>query len=395
MEKKLKILHYIAVYAPAWQFGGPVLSVSQLCEGLADLGHHVEVFTSNAGLSDRPESPVNQPIVRNGVKVTYFQQQAGLGINCPDMEQAVIARAKEFDIIHITGVWQRTSAAACKAAKSQGIPYVISPRGALGPYSWGQKTIKKVLYYLWQERFNVTNASAIHYTSKQELEECRWLKLSGMPFIVPNGLDTQFWQPNPEAAKAWRESQNFSEDDFILLNVGRLHHKKGLDLLPQALAPLRHLNWRMVFVGGDDDGTKAKLQQQFQSANLSDKVVFLERCEPKDLPAIYSAANLFLLPSRHENFGNVVVEALACGCPVVISDKVGLHDEVADGGVGWVLPRVYAQWTQAIEDLIQFPAKTKELKLKSRVWIDDFFTSDKTSLTTINFYTQTIKNHYA
>jgi glycosyltransferase involved in cell wall biosynthesis len=395
MTKKLKILHYIPVYAPAWQFGGPVLSVSQLCEGLAALGHQVEVFTSNAGLNAQLECPVNQPIIRNGVKVTYFQQEAGIGIHCPDMEQAVIARAKEFDIIHVTGVWQRTSAVACKAAKSQGIPYVISPRGALGPYSWGQKTIKKILYYLWQERFNVTNASAIHYTSNQELEECRWLKLSGMPFIVPNGLDTQFWQPNLEAAKAWRKSQNFSENDFILLNVGRLHHKKGLDLLPQSLAPLRHLNWRMVFVGGDNDGTKAKLQKQFQSANLSDKVVFLERCEPKDLPAIYSAANLFLLPSRHENFGNVVVEALACGCSVVISDQVGLHDEVADGGVGWVFPRVSERWSQAIEELIQFPAKTKELKLKSRVWIDDFFTSNKTSLATVNFYTQIIQNHYA
>jgi len=75
----------------------------------------------------------------------------------------------------------------------------------------------------------------------------------------------------------------------------------------------------MIFVGSDDDGTQVKLQQQFQSANLSDRVLFLERCEPKELPVIYSAANLFVLPSRHENFGNVVVVSLACGCPVLIS----------------------------------------------------------------------------
>lgn len=385
MSKKLKILHYIPVYAPAWKFGGPVLSVSQLCEGLAAIGHEVEVFTSNAGLSNQTELLLNQPVIRNGVKVTYFTQEPGIGINCPGMEQAVKARAREFDIIHVTGVWQRTSGAACKAAKSQGIPYIVSPRGALGPYSWRQKTAKKVVYYLWQERFNMTNAAAIHYTSRQELEECRWLQLPAPAFIIPNGLDTKFWQPATDDAKVWRQSQNLREDDFILLNVGRLHHKKGLDLLPQALAPLRNLNWRMIFVGGDDDGTKAKLEQQFQAANLSQQVRFLKQCEPKQLPAIYSAANLFVLPSRHENFGNVVVEALACGCPVLISDKVGLHDEVAEGGIGWVRSQVAQEWTAAIQELIQSPSKLETLTSAS-TWVESVFSIEKTSLQMANYY---------
>ncbi|MEH1913986.1 glycosyltransferase [Nostoc sp.] len=391
MLRKLKILHYIPVYAPAWQFGGPVLSVSQLCEGLAALGHEVEVFTSNAGLNNQPELPLNQPVIRNGVKVTYFRQEPGMGIHCPGMEQAVTARAREFDIIHITGVWQRTSGAACKAAKHQGVAYVVSPRGALSPYSWQQKTAKKILYYLWQERFNMTNAAAIHYTSKQELQECLWLKLPGKSFIIPNGLNTEFWQPALEEAKIWRKSQNLSEDDFILLNVGRLHHKKGLDLLPQALAPLRNLNWRMVFVGGDDDGTKAKLQQQFQAANLSDRVIFLERCEPKKLPAIYSAANLFVLPSHHENFGNVVVEALACRCPVLISDKVGLHDEIIESGMGWVLPRVVKEWVDFISQVIRVPERLQPVKYSSRAWVESAFSIENTASQIVNYYLDIIK----
>ncbi|MHC5861906.1 glycosyltransferase [Nostoc sp.] len=389
--KNLKILHYIPVYAPAWEFGGPVLCISQLCEGLVDLGHEVEVFTSNAGLNNQPELPLNRPVIRNGVKVTYFQQEPGMGIHCPGMEQAVTARAKEFDIIHISGVWQRTSGAACKSAKQLGIPYIISLHGALSPYSWQQKTAKKILYYLWQERFNVTNAAGIHYTSKQELQECLWLKLPGKSFIIPNGLNTEFWQPALEEAKIWRKSQNLSEDDFILLNVGRLHHKKGLDLLPQALAPLQHLNWQMVFVGGDDDGTKAKLQQQFQAANLSNRVIFLERCEPKKLPAIYSAANLFVLPSHHENFGNVVVEALACRCPVLISDKVGLHDEIVESGMGWVLPRVVKEWVDFISQVIQFPERLQPVKYSSRAWVESAFSIENTASQIVNYYLDIIK----
>lgn len=390
MAKKLKILHYIPVYAPAWQFGGVVLCISQLCEGLVHLGHEVKVFTSNAGLNHQLEFPLNQPIIRNGVEVTYFAQQPGMGINCPGMEQAITARAREFDIIHISGVWQRTSGAACKAAKSQGVSYVTSLHGALGPYSWRQKTAKKVAYYLWKERFNVSNAIAIHYTTQQELKECQWLQLPGKAFVVPNGLDTKFWQPLLTQAKAWRHLQGFSEDDFLILNVGRLHHKKGLCLLPKALEPLRNLNWSMVFVGGDADGTKAKLQQQFQAANLSERVRFIDTCEPKHLPAIYSAANLFVLPSYHENFGNVVVEALACGCPVLISDGVGLHNEVAQAGVGWVRSRVANEWTTAIQELMQSPTTLQTLASASRTWVESVFSIEKTSQQMANHYLETI-----
>lgn len=391
ISKKLKILHYIPVYAPAWKFGGPVLSVSQLCEGLANLGHEVEVFTSNAGLENQTELPLNQPIIRNGVKVTYFVKEPGMGIHCPGMEQAVTARAKEFDIIHVTGVWQRTTQSACKTAKNQGIPYVSSPRGSLGPYSWRQKTAKKLAYYLLQDSFNLSNATAIHYTTKQELEECKWLRLPGQTFTVPNGLETKFWQSVPDEAKAWRKLQRFNEDDFVIMNVGRLHHKKGLDLLPKALAPIRSLNWKMVFVGGDDDGTKTKLMKQFQAANLLEQVRFLDGCKPKQLSAIYSAANLFVLPSRHENFGNVIVEALACECPVLISDKVGLHNEIAEAGMGWVRSRQAVEWTNAIRDLIQSPSQLQKVKSETRAWVEANFSIEKTSLLMANYYLQLIE----
>jgi len=390
MSKKLKILQYIPVYAPAWKFGGPILSVSQLCEGLVNLGHEVEVFTSNAGLENQPELPLNKQIIRNGVKVTYFQQKPGMGIHCPGMEQAVQERANEFDIIHITGVWQRTSGAACKTAKSQGIPYVVSPRGALGPYSWRQKTVKKTAYYFLQESFNIRNAVAIHYTTQQELEECKWLKLPGQTFIIPNGLDINFWQTATEKAKEWRKFQNFHEDDFIILNVGRLHDKKGLDLLPEALAPLKDLKWKMVFVGGDDDGTKSLLEDKFQAANILQKVTFIDRCEPKKLSIIYSAANLFVLPSRHENFGNVVVESLTCQCPVLISDKVGLHNEVTKAGMGWVRPRVVEEWTNLMKELMKSPSKLEKIASTSREWTKSIFSIEKTAQDMANNYIKVI-----
>lgn len=390
MARLLKILQYIPTYAPAWKFGGPILSVSQLCEGLVQLGHYVEVFTSTAGLENTPNIYPNQPTYRNGVTVTYFEQVPGMGIHCPGMEQAVQRKAQNFDLIHITGVWQRTSHAACQIAKRLGIPYVVSPRGALSPYSWSQKTPKKMMYYLWRERFNVMNATAVHYTAKQELEECRWLGLPGQPIIVPNGLDTDFWQPDPEGAKHWRQSHGLSQDEFVLLNVGRLHHKKGLDLLPVALAPLQDKPWKLVFIGDDNDGTKQQLQRQFHRAQLLERVLFLDACKPEQLPTVYSAANLFVLPSRHENFGNVVVEALACGCPVLISDQVGLHREVSAAATGWVLPRYPSIWTDALKRLLTSPDKVQIAVARTRPWVESEFTIHQTAFRMSKYYNEIV-----
>ena len=388
----MKILHYIPVYAPAWQFGGPILSVSQLCEGLVSLGHQVEVFTSNAGLENNPGIISNRPIVNNGVTVTYFPTAVGVGgIHSPGMEEAVKERVKEFNLVHITGIWQPTSYAACQAAKAFNIPYIVSLRGALCPYSWSQKTFKKALYYLWRERWNVNNATAIHYTAQQEFEECRWLNLPGKPIIIPNGLDTNFWQPNPSGAKEWRREQGFKEDEFLLLNIGRLHHKKGLDLLPPVLEKIRDLEWKMIFIGGDDDGTKNKLVREFKSLNLLDRVRFLPKCEPKELCAIYSACNLFVLPSHHENFGNVVIEALACGCPVMISDKVGIHREIQEAGMGWTLERNTMDWADKLRELLLSPSLSQEIVMRSREWVELNFSIDKTSKAMLSFYRTIIK----
>jgi glycosyltransferase involved in cell wall biosynthesis len=392
----LKILHYIPVYAPAWKFGGPVLSVSQLCEGLVQLGHEVEVFTSDAGLDNHRDIPLGKLTKRNGVWVTYFPQVSRFGIHSPGMEEAVWQRATEFDLIHITGVWQPSSYQACKAAYQFNIPYVVSLRGALGPYSWGQKTLKKIIYYLWRERFNVGQAAGVHYTTQQEFEECRWLQLPGQPMVIPNGLDTDFWQPHPQAASQWRHNHGIAPEEFVLLNVGRLHHKKGLDLLPTALAPLKGQPWKLVFVGGDDDGTKRQLQHQFHTLKLTDQVLFLEACSPEQLPAIYSGANLFVLPSRHENFGNVVVEALACGCPILISDRVGLYRELSHASVGWVLPRNPTAWTNVLQEILESVDHSicppRVAQAKCRAWVQSECSLNQTTTKTVSYYHQVISS---
>jgi len=341
-----------------------VQSITRLCEGLAALGHYVEVLTTDAGVAPSEEILRGHPLERNGngVRVTYFSRTPGYGIRCPELERAVGARAGEFDLIHVTGVWQRTSFAACQAARRNGIPYVVSPRGALGPYSWRHKAAKKVLYWLFRERSNVRGAFAVHYSTGQEQRQSGWLHLPGRAFVVPNPFDFASLSFDPEGARLWREEIGVRPDEFLILSVGRLHHVKGLDLLPAALAPLRALPWRLAVVGDDEDGTHGRLERAIRSAELSERIRLVGAVSPRTISRVYSAADLFVLPSRHESFGNVVVEAMACGCPVMITPEVGLSDEVLQSGAGIVLRRNVRAWSGELQRIIGQAANLKDMR---------------------------------
>jgi glycosyltransferase involved in cell wall biosynthesis len=349
MTRRLRILHYTGVYAPAWSYGGPPRSVSSLCEGLAALGHEVTVFTTNAGLQDRADIPTDRPVDRAGVTVRYFPAAFGrMGLGSPALEAAVGSSVGDYDLIHVTGVWQPTSVAACRAAETADVPYFVSPRGALGRYSFTQRPWKKWPYWWLQERCNVARAAAIHCTSALEAEECGRFGLTPPRFVVPNSIDLAAWQRNDEGGQAWRSGLGCAHDEAVYLFVGRLHDKKGLDLLPAVLTQLKDLKWRMVFVGPDEDGSGVRLQAAFAAAGLTERVVFQRASDTDDLVRAYSGADLFLFPSRHENFGNVAVEALRCGCPVILSDQVGVASELAGRPDVSSLPRSAERWATAI-----------------------------------------------
>ncbi len=343
--RRLRILHCTAGYAPAWTLGGPPRSTANLCEGLAARGHDVVVFTTRLGLEHRSDLPEDGPVVRHGVTVHYFPLSGGPGIRSTAFARDVHARAGEFDLMHVTGVWQVTSISACRAAARHRLPYVVSPRGALSEYSFSQKRLKKSLYWLLWERRQVNGAAAVHYTALAEREECRRLRPRAPGFIVPNSIDLRAWQPDAEAGVAWRSRHGIGPDEFVFLNSGRLHHKKGLEILLDSAGGLpRDRRWKIVFAGPDEDGTGRRLGELGAACGVADRLVFTGPLETAELCAAYSAADLFLFPSRNENFGNVAVEALACGTRVVLSEGVGCASELADCAGVVVLPRLTGMW---------------------------------------------------
>lgn len=344
----MKILHYIPTYAPAWKWGGPVRSVSDLCEGLAARDHEVTVFTTDAGLAPGEVPSDGVETLRNGVRVRYYRQTPGAGIKSPQLEAAIAREAASFDLIHLTAIWQRTGPAAAAAARRARRPLVISPRGALGPYSWRRGRLKKLAYYWLRERATLRAAAGFHYTSPMEAAECGPFQFGQPSCIVPNSIDLRAWNPDAAAASRWRRQLGVRDDEALYLYAGRMHHKKGLDLLPELLATVQDLPWRLALVGEDDDGSGRLVLQQLAQRGLGDRVIQRPLLPPAELVGLYSAADVFLFPSRHENFGNVAVEAAACGCVVFASEETGVAAQLAQLGAGQRLPRTAAAWSAAL-----------------------------------------------
>ena len=256
----MRILHAIPVYAPAWQFGGPVLSVSRLCEALVAEGLSVEVITTNAGLTTTQQPTLGKPVVVNGVNVTYYPVDAATGpIRSSALIQDLPNVLERVDLLHLSAIWQPLGIPIQQAAWKQGIPVLNSLRGALSPYSLSQRWWKKLPYFLLRERPSLQRAAALHVTSLQEQRELKLLRLKAPCQLLPNPMNLSKVQHDPERGRAWRQRLGLELDQPVFLICGRQHHKKGLDILPDVLDALRHKSWSLLLVGQDEDGSGASL----------------------------------------------------------------------------------------------------------------------------------------
>ena len=349
----MRVLHFLPVYAPAWQFGGPILSVSRLCEGLVQQGVDIRVITTNAGLPDFPIYELGVPQNVNGVHVTYYPvDQEGGTIRSSELIKALPDQMAWAELLHISSIWQPLGLPVQKAAHAAGVPVIQTLRGALGPYSWSRGWWKKVPYFLLKERPLLKRAAALHCTTSQEAREIAWLGLNSAIQLLPNPMEIGQLHCSPELGEQWRKSIGISSAEQLFLVAGRLHHKKGLDLLPKVLQAVAHLPWQIVFLGNDEDGTGFRLKRSFRRVGLSDRCHWLDQLPADKLSGPYNAADCLLLPSRHENFGNVVIEALACGCGALISDRVGIAESIRQCSGVTVTQRSTQSWIDAIRNVL-------------------------------------------
>jgi glycosyltransferase involved in cell wall biosynthesis len=344
----MNILHVTPLYAPAWQFGGVVRSVSMLAEQCAAQGHAVSVITTSIGTPHEDRiSPLQEE--RRGVRVMYYPAvRTPVGIFSNAMTNAAKNALQEVDICHITGVWQPSVLAPGRLCRRIGVPYVTSPRGALSPYSFRDGRLKKTAYYTWFERSLQRGAAAIHATSPLEAHELQALLPTQAVSIIPNICEADRWFRDPDGGLRWRQQHAIAVDAPLFLHVGRIEPKKNLPFLGDVARILpKDAPWRFVLVGPAEPRERLRVQAAFRH-DPDRLLLFPGTGADGALRAIYSSASCMVMPSFHENFGNVVLEALFCGSPVLASPGVGAAHMVSDSPSVNILPLRRECWADAL-----------------------------------------------
>lgn len=343
----MRILHVVASYYPAVRYGGPIRSVHGLAAATARRGHDVHVYTTNVDGDSTLDVPVDRPVLLDGVKVHYFPVPALKRLYwSPALERQLRTSIAGFDVVHIHAVYLLPMRAAARAAARAGIPYVVTPRGMLIRDLIRRKSRwVKTAWINFVERTTLTHAAAVHVTADVEGAEFRALDLPYRRIVcIPNGVDFP-------AVHAPLEQGPFATlPERYVLFLSRINWKKGLDRLITAWQWVPGLP--LVIAGNDEENYRPQLEALARSVGVADRVIFVGPVKDEHKWALYERAQLFVLPSYSENFGNVVAEAMAMGCPALVTPEVGIAPLLESTGAGKVVSGVPKELAAAMAALL-------------------------------------------
>ena len=359
----MRILNVTETYAPFLEFGGPPVKVRALSEGLARRGHTVGVLTADWGFEKRMQSegakiaaersPFGWRSNENGVQAiylpTWFRYRA-LSWN-PAVKRYCRARLQNFDVVHIFGLYDLLGPAVAGACRVRKIPYVLEPIGMFVPIV-RSFLLKAIYHFVWGRRM-FERASAVVATSDQEVQE---LVAGGVPsgkiVLRRNGVEIPGSWPEPGA---FRSSHGISRDAKLILFLGRLSAKKSPDLLLQAIAKLpAELDGKplqLVFAGPDEGGMRAQLEDMAGPLGVRTRIQFAGPLFGENKWAAYRDADVFVLPSQNENFGNTAAEAVAAGTPVIVTEQCGIAPLLANEA-GLVVRHDSAALSEALAQML-------------------------------------------
>jgi glycosyltransferase involved in cell wall biosynthesis len=362
----MRILNITQSYAPFFEFGGPPAKVKALAEGLAQKDHAVTVLTSDWGLDKRlaefpgeisaQPNPFGRKREINGVTAIYlpnwFHYRAASWN--PALPRYLRARLQNFDVVHIFGLYDLLGPRAAAACRKRKIPYVLEPIGMFVPII--RNIFLKRIYHQFWGRQLFAGAAAVIATSEQEQSE---LEAGGIPrekiILRRNGVEIPKTLP---AAGAFRASLQIPPQSRLILFLGRLSQKKSPGLLLRAFADIlpnrviAQQDLHLAFVGPDEADMLGRLQKISEELGVTQRVHFVKPLSGEKKWAAYRDADIFVLPSQNENFGNTAAEAVAAGTPVIVTDQCGIAPLLADVA-GIVVPHDQQQLAAALRSLLE------------------------------------------
>lgn len=293
----------------------------------------------------------------------------------------------QYDIVHIHALWSYSSMAAARACRKHQVPYIVRPAGMLSAYSMNLRGLRKRIYWWLMEQATVKGASAIHATSLGEQRDILAVDPDARVHIIPNSLPEEAFTPPAQPPR---------KTGSHLLFLSRLHPVKGIvDRLLPAIAAVN--TPFTLTIAGDEDarspGYAEAVKRTIGSLGLRDRVNMPGSVTGDQRWALFDKADLFVLPSHSENFGIVIAEAMARGCPYLISRDVQAADFFAKSNAGRVVDSV-DELSQAITALLLAPALRIEMGLAGKKFAKQHFHGRNVAAKIVSMYESTISGHH-
>jgi len=374
----MKILYVTSYYTPAYVYGGPVKSVSLMCEALSSLGADVTVFTTNANGMKRLEVPLEQEIEVEVVKVYYYPVvpfPPRSYFYCPKLAQACQKKIAQYDLVVLETLYTHAMGPAVAACLKGNVPYVISLRGQILPWALRQKSWKKIPYLTLVGRRYLNGSAGLHCTDPAEANAVVNLGVRSPTFLIPNGLDASRFVSLPERGSL-RERLGIPPEAAVLLFLGRLHRIKRPDIAVEALAAAQTLGQEvhLVIAGPDEEQLSQGLMAQGQRLGCNAYLHVVGLLQGEKILQALADADLLLMPSAiQESFGMSALEALAAGVPILTSEGIPIGRWAEEAGAGLVVPCRSQDFARATRDLLSQPAQLQKMGERGRRLVKERF----------------------
>jgi len=376
----LKILQLSPSYKPAYIYGGPTMSISMLSEQLVAAGKGVTVYATTAnGLTELPVE-IAKPVLVDGVQVIYFKRVTKDHTHLsPSLLTHLWRTARDYDVIHIHAWWNLVSVLGCFVALIRKVPVIVSPRGTLSNYSFQNKNNNiKSQMHSWLGKPLLKNCF-IHTTSNHERDVLKAMLPGNTIFNIPNFINLV--------------KNKFSgyqlTDHLRLIFFSRIEEKKGLDVLLDALKSVS-IPYKLTIAGDGNSEYVSQLKKMALDNGVAAQIDWIGFQTDNKYQLLYDH-DVMILPSYDENFGNVVIESLSVGTPVLVSKAVGLADYVDQNRLGWLCETNPASVSAAINNLASQKAGIIRIKEYAPGKISADFNYANLAKRYIDMYTRVIK----
>ena len=299
----------------------------------------------------------------------------GLTLRGPEADLDAVIR--DAGVVHMHGLWQGHTRRGATSARSAKIPYLMAAHGMAEPWALKHKKWKKRIYTALVEGKNLRRAACLHALSRPEVDHLHALAPMAKICFVPNGVDLAPFDHLPPRTRLEDDYPEIA-GKFVVLFFGRVHLKKGLDLLANALksVAVEHPDIHVI-IAGNDDGALRPFRDQCEVLGVIDRVTWVGHVSGERAQKVWAAADAFILPSYSEGFSMAVLEALACRLPSLITTACHFPELArADGGI--VVEPELESVTKGLRELLERSNQERDaLGRRGRALVESHYTWDR------------------